>query len=348
MINNLLGLFSRDIGIDLGTANTLVFVKGSGIVIAEPSVVTIHKKSKEVLAVGNEAKRMIGKTPPNIEVVRPLREGVISDFEVTEKMLAYFIRKVHETPSLIPRIPRPRVVIGIPSNITEVERRAVHDASVRAGARQVFLVEEALAAAIGANLPIEEPTGNMIVDIGGGTTEIAVISLGGIVIGKTIRTAGDSMDDAIIRYVRDKYNLLLGAKTAEEIKIGIGAAIVGRDGNYLMRGRDLATGLPNAVNITSNEVREALSSELKKIIQATKDAVEETPPELVSDVLRGGVTLVGGVSLLWGLDKLISQETGMPVYVPEEPLTCVVRGTGKILEEMRLLKKIQILSQKIG
>jgi len=305
MLNSILGFFSHDIGIDLGTANTQVMVLGKGIVISEPSVVAIHNKSKTVLAIGDEAKRMIGKTPSSITAVRPLRDGVISDLDTTEQMLSYFIKKVHETPSIFIKIPRPRVVVGIPSNITEVERRAVTDASKRAGARQVYLVEEPMAAALGAGLPVEEASGSLIVDIGGGTTEIAVISLGGIVVNKSIRVAGDKMDEAIVKFVRDEHNLLIGTSTAEDIKITIGSAIVGREGQYMVSGRDLTTGLPNSVSLTSDEIARALRSTLGLITEAIREAVEDTPPELIADIHRRGLVLAGGGAQLLGIGMLI-------------------------------------------
>lgn len=342
MLNYLFGLFSHDIGIDLGTANTLVLVKGKGIVIREPSVVAIHKKSKDVLAIGSEAKRMVGKTPANILAIRPLRNGVISDFEVTEQMLQYFIQKVHQSPSRFPKIPRPRVVVGIPSGVTEVERRAVIDAARGAGARQAFLIEEPMAAAIGSGLPIEEPTGNMIVDIGGGTTEIAVISLGGIVTNKSIRVAGDEMDQNLIDYARRKYNLLLGERTAEMVKITIGSAFEGFEGEMFMRGRDLKTGLPKSVAVSAAEVCEALFPSVKIITQTIKDAVEETPPELIADIMDRGIVLAGGASQLRGFDKHLARETEIPVRVADDPMTCVVRGAGAALENLELLRKVRV------
>jgi len=354
MLDRLLGLFSHDIGIDLGTANTMVLVRGEGIVIREPSVVAIHKKTKEILAIGVEAKRMIGKTPASISAIRPLREGVISDFEITEQMLKFFINKVHSTPSRIPRIPRiprPRVVIGIPSGVTEVERRAVSDAARSAGAREVHLLEEPMAAAIGAGLPIEEPQGFMVVDIGGGTTEIAVISLGGIVVGKSVRTAGDAMDRNIIDYARKNFNLLLGERTAERIKITVGSAFASEKNDSLdppkadstmMRGRDLASGLPREIPVSAVEIREALSPTVSHIVRMIKDAVEETPPELLADIMKSGIVLAGGASQLRGLDCLITKETGIPTAVADDPMTCVVRGAGKVLEELALLKRVEV------
>lgn len=347
MLDHILGFFSHDIGVDLGTANTMLLVRGKGIVIREPSVVAIHKKTKNILAIGAEAKRMVGKTPANILVIRPLREGVISDFEITEQMLKFFINKAHSTPSRIPRIPRPRVVIGIPSGVTEVERRAVSDAAKNAGAREVHLLEEPMAAAIGAGLPVEEPEGFMIVDIGGGTTEIAVISLGGIVVGKSIRVAGDAMDQNIIDYAKKNFNLLLGERTAEKIKIAVGSAFPFENDEKIsdaatLRGRDLASGLPQEIPISAVEVREALNPVVSHIVQTIKDAVEETPPELLADVMKKGIILAGGASQLGGIDQLIAQKTKIPTVVAEDPMTCVVRGAGKVLEELELLRRVEV------
>jgi len=336
-VNALLGLFSRDIGIDLGTANTLVLVRGKGIVINEPSVVAIDRKTKRVLAVGAEAKRMVGRTPANIIAIRPLKDGVISDFDVTELMLRYFIERVHEQYTIIPR---PRVVIGIPSGVTEVERRAVHDAAMNAGARETWLIEEPMAAAIGAGLPITEPAGCMIVDIGGGTTEVAVISLGGIVASRSIRIAGDEMDQDIINYIRQRHNLLIGERMAEEIKIAAGHAY--RHDNstgVIVRGRHLLTGLPDEVEITGREITEAIRGSVEAIVEAVTDTIEETPPELVADLMARGITLAGGGALLPGLADLIAERTGMNVFLAEDPLGCVVRGTGKVLAELDELRK---------
>lgn len=342
-IDKFLGSLSHEVGIDLGTANTLVLVKGKGILIREPTIIAQHKKTKQVLAVGTEAKRMVGKTPATINVIRPLRDGVISDFDATEAMLKYFINKIHETQSLIPKIPRPRVVVGIPSGVTEVERRAVQDAALRAGAREAYLIEEPMAAALGAGLPIEDAKGSMIVDIGGGTTEIAVISLGGIVINRSIRVAGDEMDQDIINYARVRYNLLIGERKAEELKINIGSAYpVNEEKKLAMSGRDLASGLPLSVMVSSAEIREALSGTIKIIIEAVKDTVEETPPELVSDIMENGITLAGGGALLTGIAELTAKETKIPVVIAEDALTCVVRGAGKVLEESALLRRIKV------
>jgi len=345
MLNKVFGYFSHDIGIDLGTANTLVFVKGKGITIREPSVVAINKKTKEVLAVGSEAKRMLGKTPDIIQAIRPLRDGVISDFYVTEKMIAYFIKQVHESPSRLPKIPRPRAVIGVPSGVTSVERKAVVDAAKNAGAREVFLIDEPMAAAIGSELEVNEPRGTMIVDMGGGTSEIAVISLGGLVVNKSLRIAGDEMDEAIVNYARQVHNLLLGERTAEEVKCEIGNAIEfnkENDFSSVLRGRDLKTGLPRSIEIKPVEIREALKDPIYKIIAGVKDAVEETPAELMADIVKDGIVLAGGTSLLKGLDKLMSYELQVPVRVSKDPLTCVVRGCGLLLDDLDLLETVKI------
>ncbi len=346
-IDRFLGLFSHDIGIDLGTANTLVYVKGKGIVIREPSAVARHKKSKEILAIGASAKKMYGRAPATIEAIRPLRDGVIADFDATAAMLKHYIKRVHESGTVIPKIPRPRVIIGIPSGVTEVERRAVADAALDAGAREAHLIEEPMAAAIGARLDVEGPEGNFIVDIGGGTSEIAVISLGGIVLGRSVRIAGDEMDEAIINYVRLKYSLLLGQPTAEAVKMGIGSALadkasVGKEKFTVVRGRDLETGLPKSIRLTGSEISEALAPILQEIISNVVDALEETPPELTSDIMERGITLAGGGSLIAGIDKAISEATKMPVWIAEDPLTCVVRGCGVCLENTALLKKIKV------
>lgn len=351
MLNKLYGLFSHDIGVDLGTANTLVYVKGKGIVIREPSVVVKHKQTKKILALGTEAKRMIGKTPINLLAIRPLRHGVISDLDATEAMLSYYIHKLHETPGLIPKMARPRTVIGIPSGVTEVERRAVWEAALRAGSREAFLIEEPMAAAIGIGVNINEPTGAMIVDIGGGTTEIAVISLGGIVVSKSIRIAGDEMDEAIINYIRLRHGLVLGEKTAEEIKMQIGSAYQKSKikdqkdtGERVMvvRGRDLESGLPRSLKITEAEVREALSPIVSQIIETIVETLEETPPELLADILERGILLTGGGALLSGIDRLIVERTKMPVVVADEPLTTVVVGTARVLEDTNLLEQVRV------
>jgi len=338
MLDALLGMFSRDIGIDLGTANTLVHVKDRGIVISEPSVVAIDQKTRRVLAIGAEAKRMLGRTPASIIAVRPLRDGVISDFDVTEQMIKYFVHKVHDRVGLIPR---PRMLIGIPSGVTEVEKRAVRDAAINAGARWARLIEEPMAAAIGAGLPVAEPTGSLIVDIGGGTTEVAVISLGGIVVSRSIRIGGDELDQDIIAFGRREYNLLLGERTAEDVKIALGSAYPGDydDQRVLLRGRDLLTGLPRAVEITAEQLREAIEPSVSQIVDAIKDTIEETPPELVADIMDQGIVLAGGGALLQGLDRRVSEATQMPVHVADDPLTCVVRGTGKALEDIDVMER---------
>jgi rod shape-determining protein MreB len=339
-LDSVLGLLSRDIGIDLGTANTLVLVRRKGIVINEPSVVAMNPKTKRILAVGSEAKRMVGRTPANIVAVRPLKDGVISDFDVTEQMLRYFIDKVHEQYAIIPR---PRVVVGIPSGVTEVERRAVHDAAINAGAREAFLIEEPMAAAIGAGLPITEPAGSMIVDIGGGTTEVAVISLGGIVASRTIRIAGDEMDQDIVAHMRQRHNLLIGERMAEEVKIAAGSAYRnGDDQVIVVRGRHLVTGLPGEVEVAADEVRSAMAVSINAIVEAVTDTIEDTPPELVADMMHSGITIAGGGSLLPGLVELLAEQTGMLVRVAEDPLGCVVRGTGKVLNELEVMRKVLV------
>jgi rod shape-determining protein MreB len=344
-LNAILGLFSQDISVDLGTANTLVLVRGQGIVINEPSVVAIEKKSKKVLAVGDEAKEMVGRTPANIIAVRPLRDGVISDFDVAERMLHYFIRKVHER-ALLP-IARPRVVVGLPSGVTEVEKRAVHDACINAGARQTLLIEQPTAAAIGAELPINEAVGSMIVDIGGGTSEVAVFALGGIVVSRSLRVAGDEMDEEIMRYAREKYNLLIGQRMGERIKMAIGSAYpLPEEQNMTLRGRNLITGLPEAVEISSVEVREALSPPVSLIVEEVKTALEETPPELIADLMEQGIALAGGGALLKGLAERLSDETKMRVYVADDALTCVVRGGGIVLEHLDTLTHVLTSTQR--
>ncbi|KKS16537.1 MAG: Cell shape determining protein, MreB/Mrl family [candidate division WWE3 bacterium GW2011_GWA1_41_8] len=345
MLNQFWSRFSYDIGIDLGTANTLVYVKGKGILVREPTVVAIHKKTKDILAVGSEAKRMIGKTPASITAIRPLRDGVISDFTVTQKMLEYYLKLVHEMPSQFPKLPRPRVVLGVPQGVTSVERKAVVDAARSAGAREAFLLDEPMAAAIGIGLPVLEAQGTMIVDMGGGTSEIAVISLGGIVVNKSLRVAGDELDQEIVDYAKNKYNLLLGERTAEEIKFSIGN-VIEYEGEAahkaLFRGRDLKSGLPRSIEISPAEIREALKVPVYSIIDAIKDAIEETPAELVSDILKNGITLAGGTSLLRGMDKLMSHELKVPVKVVPDPMTCVVRGCGIVLDDRDLLNKVRI------
>lgn len=331
LFRGLLSRFSRDMGIDLGTANTLVHVRGRGILLREPSVVAIDSETKKVLAVGEEAKRMLGRTPGSIQAIRPLKDGVIADFEQTEKMIRYFISKAHRGIIWI----SPRVVIGVPSGVTEVEERAVKEAAKKAGAKEAFTIEEPMAAAIGAGLPVSEPTGSMIVDIGGGTTEVAVISLGGIVSSRSVRIAGDELDEAIINYVRRTYNLHIGDRTAEKAKLEVGSVYpVGPERSMEVRGRDLITGLPRSTALTSGEVREAIQDPINAIIEAIKVTLESTPPELSADIYERGIMLAGGGALLEGFDQLISRETGMPVHIAADPLSCVVLGTGKVLEAL--------------
>ncbi len=334
------GFFSNDMAIDLGTANTLVYVKGEGIVLNEPSIVAIHQADNTVLAVGKEAKAMLGRTPGNIVAIRPLKDGVIADFDVTEKMLGYFIRRVHKRRALV----RPRIVIGVPSGITQVEKRAVRDSAMQAGAREVYLIEEPMAAAIGAGMPITEPGGNMVVDIGGGTTEVAVISLSGIVYSRSVRIAGDEMDEAIVQYIRKNYNLLVGERRAEEIKIRLGSAYpMGGDRKTMeVKGRDLIDGIPKTIVIGDDEIREALREPIMTIVDAVRTALERTPPELAADIVDKGIVLTGGGALLKGLDLLLRQETNLPITVAEDPLSCVALGTGKVLDELDLLKKVAI------
>ena len=332
-LNWLLGLFSLDIGIDLGTANTLVNVRGRGIVLNEPSWVAIEKKSKRPLAIGAEAKEMVGRPPANVIAIRPLRDGVISEFEITESMLEYFIGKAHEQ-SIVP-VPRPRVVVGIPSGATEVEKRAVYDAAMAAGARETFLIEEPTAAALGASLPIGDVRGSMIVDIGGGTTELAVFSMGGIVVSRSLRVAGDEMDQDIINYIRNKYNLLIGERMAERVKLSIGSAYPLREEEtFTVRGRNLVSGLPEAVEVSSVEVREALAGSVRVIVETIRDALTESPPELIADLMEIGVCLAGGGSQLQGLTERLTHELRMRVWLPEDPMTCVARGAGLILEDL--------------
>lgn len=341
---NIFGNLSKDIGIDLGTANTLVYVRGQGIVINEPSVVAVNKKTNQVLAIGRDAKRMVGKTPGHIVATRPLVDGVISDFEVTEQMLRHFIEKVHKGSFTL--FPRPRVVVGIPSEVTEVEKRAVIDAALSAGAREAYLIDEPMAAAIGARLPVQEAAGNMVVDIGGGTTDIAVISLGGIVVSRNLRIAGDEMNEDIIRYCRDEFNLLVGERTAEDVKIAIGSACAQKEKMQMeVRGRDLVSGLPKEIMLNDDHVREALSRSIRIIINNIKTVIEETPPELVADVMQRGIILAGGGSLVRGLDKVIADQTEMPVRMMEDPLTAVVRGAGIVLEDIDTLREVLVENQ---
>ncbi len=381
MFNKFFSFFSHDIGIDLGTSNTLVFVKGKGIVIREPSVIARHKKTKKVIAIGSEAKKMIGKTPASLQTIRPLKSGVIADFDATEAMIGYYISQVHAMGSLLPSLlARPRVVIGIPSSVTEVERRAVWEAALTAGAREAFLIEEPMASAIGENVSVFQSTGIMIVDIGGGTTEIAIIALGGIVVSRSLKLAGDDMDQAILHYIRLRHGLLLGERTAEDIKIKIGSAyeeknrakekkvksdvpesseslnikhlgkneetkVIEEHGQKLsiVRGRDLETGLPRSLRISEIEIREALAPILSQIVDGIAEVLEETPPELIADVLERGVLLTGGGALLPGLEQLIVERTHMPVIIAEDPLTSVVRGTGKVLNDDALLNRVKVV-----
>jgi rod shape-determining protein MreB len=338
------GMFSNDLAIDLGTANTLVYLKGKGIVVSEPSVVAVQKNSmgqRKVLAVGMEAKKMLGRTPGSIIAIRPMKDGVIADFDITEEMLRYFIQKVHNRKNLV----RPRIVICVPSGITQVEKRAVKESAESAGAREVYLIEEPMAAAIGAGLPITEASGNMIVDIGGGTTEVAVISLAGIVYAKSVRVGGDKLDEAIVQHLKRKYNLLIGERTAEQVKIEIGSAHPDTEIRRMeVKGRDLVSGIPKTLEIDSNEIREALSETVNAIVEAVRIALERTPPELAADIVDKGIVLAGGGALLRNLDVLLREETGLPVVIAEDPLSCVVLGSGKVLDELDLLKRVTISS----
>lgn len=343
IFDTILGWFSNDLAVDLGTANTLVYVKGKGIVANEPSVVAVQESSRgvrKILAVGKEAKEMVGRTPGTIRAIRPLKEGVIADFEVAQRMLEYFIRKTHNNRK---SFVRPRIIVSVPMEITEVEKRAVKESAEAAGAREVYLIEETMAAAIGSGIPVTEPCGHMIVDIGGGTTGIAVISLAGIVVTKSVRIGGDTMDESILQYVKRSYNMLIGERTAEEVKIQIGTVLENKHtGKMLVKGRDLGTGIPKTIEITSEEVREALSEPVTFIIEAIKQTLERTPPELASDLVDNGIMLTGGGALLRGLDRLIADETGLPVTVADDPLTCVVLGSGKALDDMHVLKEVTI------
>ncbi|MCL2389337.1 MAG: rod shape-determining protein [Elusimicrobia bacterium] len=335
MFNYLFGLFSNDMGMDLGTASVLVYVKDRNIVLREPSVVAMDKDTNQILAIGAEAKRMLGKTPANIIAVRPLRNGVIANFEATERMVRYFITKVHNRKSLL----HPRLVIGVPSGITEVERRAVRESAEQAGAREVYLIEEPMAAAIGAGIPIQEPEGNMVVDIGGGTTEVAVISLGGMVVAKSLGVAGDEIDEAIVQYFRRKYNLLIGENMAEDVKIKIGSVFqLAEELTMEVKGRDQVTGLPRTIKVTSEEIRSAVSDPVKSIIEVIKNTLEETPAEIAADLVDRGIVLAGGGALLRGLPELLAQETELPITVADEPITCVARGTGMYMEELDNMK----------
>ncbi|MGI8017124.1 rod shape-determining protein [Campylobacter coli] len=341
ILDQLIGFFSSDMGIDLGTANTLVLVKDKGIVINEPSVVAVERErygsKAKILAVGKEAKDMVGKTPGNIEAIRPMKDGVIADFDMTEKMIRYFIEKTHRRKSFL----RPRIIISVPYGLTQVERKAVRESALSAGAREVFLIEEPMAAAIGANLPIQEPKGNLVVDIGGGTTEIGVISLGGLVISKSIRTAGDKLDTSIVNYVKEKYNLIIGERTGEEIKIAIGSAIqLPKELSMVVKGRDQVSGLLSRIELTSEDVREAMREYLKEIADALKMVLEMMPPDLASDIVENGVVLTGGGALIRGFDKYLSEIVRLPVYIADEPLLAVAKGTGKALEEISLLQQL--------
>jgi rod shape-determining protein MreB len=342
ILDTILGWFSNDLAIDLGTANTVVYAKGQGIVVSEPSVVAVSRDGRgvdKVRAVGKAAKEMLGRTPGNIVAIRPMKDGVIADFEITEAMLRYFIQKVHNRKTLV----RPRIIICVPFGVTEVEKRAVRESAESAGAREVYLVEEPMAAAIGAGLPITEPTGNMIVDIGGGTTEVAVISLSGIVFSKSVRVGGDKMDEAIVQYIKRKYNLLVGERTAELIKITIGSAYPGNELQMMeIKGRDLVAGVPKTVEITDEEIRDSLLEPINQIVEAVRIGLERTPPELASDIVDKGIVLAGGGSLLRNLDTLLREETGLPVMLADDPLTAVVMGAGKVLDEISLLKDVAI------
>jgi rod shape-determining protein MreB len=342
ILDPILGWFSSDLAIDLGTANTLVYVKGKGIVLSEPSVVAVRKDgrgSNKVLAVGKEAKMMLGRTPGNIVAIRPMKDGVIADFEITETMLRHFIRKVHNRRSLI----RPRIIVCVPSGITQVEKRAVRESAESAGAREVFLIEEPMAAAIGAGLPITEPTSNMVLDIGGGTTEVAVISLAGIVYSKSVRVGGDKMDEAILQQIKRKYNLLIGERTAELIKTTIGNAFAGEQIKQMqIKGRDLVSGIPKIIEIDSDEVRESITEQIETILETVKIALEQTPPELAADIVDRGIVLTGGGALLQNLDMLLREETGLPITITEDPLSTVVLGSGKALDSLDILREIMI------
>ncbi|MBF0645865.1 rod shape-determining protein [Desulfuromonas acetoxidans] len=344
LLNALWGIFSNDLAIDLGTANTLVYLKSKGIVVSEPSVVAVQKDTtgaKKVLAVGVEAKKMLGRTPGSIVAIRPMKDGVIADFDITEEMLRYFIHKVHNRKALV----RPRIVICVPSGITQVEKRAVKESAESAGAREVYLIEEPMAAAIGAGLPITEANGNMIVDIGGGTTEVAIISLAGIVYAKSVRVGGDKLDEAVTQYIKRKYNMLIGERTAEQIKIEIGSAYAGEEEDTMdVKGRDLVTGIPRTITINSEEIREALAETVNAIVEAVRVALERTPPELAADIVDRGIILAGGGAQLRNLDELLRRETGLPVMIADDPLSCVVLGSGMVLDELDLLRRVTVVT----
>ena len=338
-MNFMYNMFSSDLAVDLGTANTLIYVKGRGVVSSEPSVVAINSNTREILAIGQEAKNMLGRTPANISAVRPMKDGVIADYDTTEKMIRYFILKVHNRKSLV----RPRMVICIPSGVTQVEKRAVKDSAIQAGAREVYLIEEPMAAAIGAGLPIQEPSGNMVVDIGGGTTEVAVISLSGIVYANSVRVGGDEMDDNIVNYIKRQYNLLIGTATAEDLKIKLGSAFpLENEIKTEIKGRDLVTGIPKTIEISDSEIREALKESIGKIVDAVRIALEQTPPELSADIVDRGIVLTGGGALLKNLDKRLSHETGLPIIVSDDQLKAVALGSGKVLDDLELLKKVAV------
>ncbi len=343
IFDTIMGWFSNDLAVDLGTANTLVYVKGKGIVANEPSVVAIQEDgrgAKRILAVGKEAKEMVGRTPGSIRAIRPLKEGVIADFEVAQKMIGYFIRRTHNNRK---SFVRPRIIVSVPIGITEVEKRAVKESAEAAGAREVYLIEETMAAALGAGMPVTEPAGNMVVDIGGGTTGVAVISLAGIVVSKSVRVGGDKMDESILQYVKRTYNMLIGERTAEEVKIKLGTAVGGGEiGVMKVKGRDLRAGIPKTIEISSEEVREAMTEPINTIVEAIKQTLERTPPELAADIVDNGIMLTGGGALLGGLDVLIREETGLPVTVADDPLCCVVLGSGKALDELDLLKEVSV------
>jgi rod shape-determining protein MreB len=344
LLNALWGIFSNDLAIDLGTANTLVYLKSKGIVVSEPSVVAVQKDAtgtRKVLAVGVEAKKMLGRTPGSIVAIRPMKDGVIADFDITEEMLRYFIHKVHNRKALV----RPRIVICVPSGITQVEKRAVKESAESAGAREVYLIEEPMAAAIGAGLPITEANGNMIVDIGGGTTEVAIISLAGIVYAKSVRVGGDKLDEAVTQYIKRKYNMLIGERTAEQIKIEIGSAYEGDEEETMdVKGRDLVTGIPRTITINSEEIREALAETVNAIVEAVRVALERTPPELAADIVDRGIILAGGGAQLRNLDELLRRETGLPVMIADDPLSCVVLGSGMVLDELDLLRRVTVVT----